>query len=395
MTAPAPNATPNKKHRITCLHCGKRPRMKSKTAKYCNATCRNNARNESRRVKYLYNATNSPFFQELARQAIRARTDLIFDGFTEEDLGALYDVYALAQKYNGYGERKQAGLAPFELSHIFPVRGESAVGLFRADNLVIAPRGLNRSHSTRHFSGGASISRDKLTPRHFLDRDSSEKDVIARIIKIIGEDVVLAVVESRKIQPFKRNALVCWLREHLDHDNPDHDKHFAVLDSASAKVLGAIKREVQGKEALDGSGSWSPRMSDEVTVLAAEWERIGKTYRPEILPAIERLRFIEANTSRRLRLEFEIDDAGVQMVFDMLHGKPVSTVQPLIDAVLDKALSNDAMYRPTPELKALAVVVAPRVIGSFSRELDGELIDYVPKLTGQDHHADDVPSWSL
>ena len=394
MALATPATKPNKKHRITCLHCGKRPRMKSKTAKYCNTTCRNDARNELRRTKYLYNATNSPFFQELARQAIRARTDLIFDGFTKEDLGALYDVYALAQKYNGYGERKNVGLAPFELSHICPVRGESTVGLFRADNLVIAPRGLNRSHSTRHFSGGASISRDKLSLGHYLDRDSNEKDVIARIIKIIGEDVVLAVVESRKIQPFKRNALVCWLREHLDKDNPDHDKHFAVLDSASAKVLGVIKREVQGKEALDGSG-WSPSMSDEVTVLLAEWERIGKAYRPEILPAIERLRFIESNTSRRLRLEFEIDDAGIQMVFDMLHGKPVSTVQPLIDAVLAKALSNDAMHQPTPELKALGVVVAPRVIGSFSRELDGELIDYVPRLTGQVHHADDVPSWSL
>jgi hypothetical protein len=368
--------------------------MKSKTAKYCNATCRNDARNESRRIKYLYNATNSPFFQELARQAIRARTDLIFKGFTEEDLGALYDVYALAQKYNGYGERKKAGLPPFELSHICPVRGESTVGLFRADNLVIAPRGANRSHGVKHFSGGASISRDKLSPGHYLDRDSNEKDVIARIIKIIGEKIVLAVVESRKIQPFKRNALVCWLREHLDKDNPDHAKHFAVLESASATVLGAIKREVQGKEALD-SGGWYCMFSEEATVLVAEWERIGKAYRPEILPAIERLTFIEANTSKRLRLAFEIDDVGIQMVFDMLHGKSVSTVQPLIDAVLDKALSNDAMYQPTPELKALAVVEVPRVIGSFSSELDGELISYVPRLTGQDHHADDVPSWSL
>lgn len=394
MALAAPVRTPKKKHRITCLHCGKRPRMKSKTAKYCNAACRNSARNESRRVTYLYNATNSPFFQELARQAIRARTELIFEGFTEEDLGALYDVYALAQKYNGYGERKSAGLAPFELSHICPVRGETTVGLFRADNLVIAPRGLNRSHSVRHFSGGASISRAKVSPRHFLGRDSNQKEVIERIIKIIGEDTVLAVVESRKIQPAKRHALVCWLREHLDHDNPDHAKHFAILESASATVLAGIKREVQGKEALDGSG-WSPRMSDEVTVLLAEWERIGKAYRPDILPAIERLRFIEAGTSRRLRLEFEIDDAGIQMVFDMLHGKPVSTVKPLIDAVLDKALSNDMVYQPTLELKALGAVVVPRVLGCFSSELDGELISFVPRLTGLDPHADDVPLWSL
>jgi len=380
------------KHRITCRYCGKRPRMVSRTAKFCNATCRSQARNASRRVTYLYNATNSPFFQELARQAIRARTILLYKDFTAKDLGALYDVYAQAQKHNGYGERKEAGFAPFELSHISPVRGETSVGLFRADNLIIAPRGMNRKHGSSHFAGGASISRKELDAKHHVDRDSSEADVIARIIKLIGEPVVLAVVEARKIQPAKRHALVLWLREHLSRDNPEHEKHFQVLDTATATVLTAIKREVSGQEPT--SGGWKPQFSEEFPVLMEEWERIGRAYRPELLPPLQRLRFIEANTSRRFYVEFNEDE--LQAIFDVLHGKSVSALAPLIAAQLSKALSHDMMYMPTPELKALQPSEpAPRIIGNFARELDGEVVDHVPCFPGQSTHAEDVPSWSI
>ncbi|WP_016969509.1 hypothetical protein [Pseudomonas tolaasii] len=343
-------------------------------------------------MTYLYNATHSPFFQELARQAIRARTIVIYKSFTQEDLESLYDVYALAQKYNGYGERKKAGFAPFELSHIHPVRGESAVGLFRADNLIIAPRVMNRKHGSSHFTGGASIPRKELGTKHHVDRDSSEADVIARIIKLIGEPVVLAVVESRKIQPAKRHALVLWLREHLSRDNPEHEKHFQVLETATATVLASIKREVQGKEPV--GGGWVPRFSEELPVLLAEWERVGLLYRPELLPAIERLRFIEANTGGRFYIEF--DQHELQAIFDVLHGKPVSMLTPLVDAQQAKALSRDMVYRPTPELKALRQSVpTPRVIGSFAKELDGEVIDHIPRFTGKPAHVGDVPSWSL
>lgn len=380
------------KHRITCGYCGKRPRMVSRTAKFCNATCRSQARNASRRVTYLYSATHSPFFQELARQAIRAGTIFIFRDFTAEDLGALYDVYSLAQKYNGYGERKKAGFAPFELSHVSPARGESSVGLFRADNLIIAPRGMNRKHGCSHFAGGASIPRKELDAKHHVDRDSSEADVIARIIKLIGEPVVLAVVESRKIQPAKRHALVLWLREHLSRDNPEHEKHFQVLETATATVLTAIKREVMGQE--PGSGGWKPQFSEEFPVLLAEWERIGREYRSELLPPLERLRFIEANTSRRFYVEFNQDE--LQTIFDVLHGKSASALDNLIAAQLSKALSHDLMYKPTPELKALQPLEpAPRIIGHFARELDGEVVDYVPRSPGQSTHVDDVPSWSI
>lgn len=126
------------KRQPTCPQCKKRFRTVSRTKKFCNTVCSQNFHKEARRVTYLFKATKSPFFQELARQAIRARTLLIYKDFSQEQLEALYDVYAACQKMNGYGLRKEYGEAQFEISHIAPVRGKASVGLFRADNLVIA-----------------------------------------------------------------------------------------------------------------------------------------------------------------------------------------------------------------------------------------------------------------
>ncbi|MFP3711582.1 hypothetical protein SB783_47195, partial [Paraburkholderia sp. SIMBA_009] len=81
---------------------------------------------------------------------------------------------------------------------------------------------------------------------------------------------------------------------------------------------------------------------------------------------------------------------------DVLHGKSVSALAPLIAAQLSRALGHDLMYMPTPELKALQPSEpAPRVIGNFARELDGEVIDLVPHFPGQSTHVDDVPGWSI
>lgn len=109
---------------------------------------------------------------------------------------------------------------------------------------------------------------------------------------------------------------------------------------------------------------------------------------------MERLRFIEANTGGRFYVEFNQHE--LQTIFDVLHGKPVSMLTPLVDAQQAKALSRDMVYRPTPELKALRQSKSvPRLIGHFARELDGEVTDHVPRFTGKSAHVGDVPSWSL
>lgn len=342
--------------RPTCQLCKKRFRTRSKTAKFCNTSCRTAFYNNARHVKRISNASTSPFFYYLARQAIRARTIQIYHHFNQQQLEALYDVYASCQRMNGYGLRKQHGEAPFELSHIAPVRGKASIGLFRADNLVIAPMALNRSHSTKHYSGGASISRADLLPRFAVSEDANVAEVVQRVMKLIGEDVVQAVVQSRKIKPSKRQALYSWLVEHLDPANPDHTEHLKTIETASARILEGIKRQLEGKELV---GDFRVRLGydDDTSVLLSEWERIGKAYRPELLPALERIQFLFANTNFRFNYNFAFDAIDLRLVFDMLHGQPVHTVTSIIDEMYVKAVASPTMYQPTEAL--VSVVEKP------------------------------------
>ncbi|AIG01319.1 hypothetical protein HZ99_03720 [Pseudomonas fluorescens] len=263
---------------------------------------------------------------------------------------------------NGWGLRKEHGEAPFELSHIAPVRGKASIGLFRADNLVIAPMALNRSHGARHYSGGASIPRKDLLPRFAVSVDANVAEVVQRIIKLIGEDVVQAVVQSRKIKPSKRQALYSWLVDHLDPANPDHTEHLKTIETASARILNGIKRQLEGKTPV---GDFRVRLGydNDTSVLLSEWERIGKAYRPELLPALERIQLLFANTNFRFNYNFAFDAIDLRLVFDMLHGQPAHTVTSIIDAMYAKALASRAIYQPT---EALVSVVEQPLRASLS-----------------------------
>ncbi len=375
MTAISRTAT---ERRPTCQLCKKRFRTSRKTAKFCNKSCRIAFNNEARHVKRIANASTSPFFYELARQAIRARTVQIYHHFNQQELEALYDVYASCQRMNGYGLRRDHGEAPFELSHIAPVRGQDSIGLFRADNLVIAPMSLNRSHGSKHYSGGASIPLAELSARFTISKDASVSEVVQRVIQIIGVEVVQAVVQSRKIQPSKRQALYSWLVDHLDPANPDHTQHLKTIETASARILDGIKRQLEGKEPVGDFRAWLDYHND-TSVLLSEWERIGKAYRPELLPALERIQFLFANTNSRFSYNFAFDAIDLRLVFDMLHGQPVHTVTSIIDAMYAKALASPVKYRPTEAL--VSVVGQPlraslSVTESFLEGLD----DYTPYI---------------
>lgn len=361
--------------RPTCLQCKKRFRTRSNTAKFCNPSCRTTSHNIARHVKKIASASTSPFFYELARQAKRAGTIQIYHHFDQQQLEDLYDVYSSCQKMNGYGLRREHGEDPFELSHIAPVRGKTSIGLFRADNLVIAPMSLNRSHGTNHYSGGASISRADLLPRFAVSKDDSVSEVVQRVIQLIGEDVVQAVVQSRKIKPSTRQKHYSWLIEHLDPANPDHAEHFKILDTASSFILEGIKRQLEGKEPVGDFRVWLDYHNG-TSVLLAEWERIGNSYRPELLPALERIQFLLANIGRARFSLLDIDAIDLRLIFDMLHGRPVHTVTSIIDDLYAKALASPQLYRPTEAL--LLVVDKPlqaplSVTESFLKDMDDDL----------------------
>jgi hypothetical protein len=354
MTATSRTTT---ERRPTCQLCKKRFRTSSKTAKFCNTSCRTAFNNKARHVRRIANASTSPFFYELARQAIRARTVQIYHHFDQQELEALYDVYASCQRMNGYGLRRDHGEAPFELSHIAPVRGQASIGLFRADNLVIAPMSLNRSHGAKHYSGGASIPRAELSARFAVSKDASVSEVVQRVIQIIGVEVVQAVVQSRKIKPSKRQALYSWLVDHLDPANPDHTEHLKTIETATARILDGIKRQLEGKEPVGDFRAWLDYHND-TSVLLSEWERIGKAYRPELLPALERIQYLFANTAfSRFRYSFEFDAIDLRLVFDMLHGRPAHTVTSIIDAMYAKVLASPLLYSATEAL--VSVVLKP------------------------------------
>ena len=360
------------KRQPTCQLCKKRFRTSSETAKFCNASCRTSFNNKARHVKRISNASTSPFFYELARQAIRARTLQIYQSFDQQQLGALYDVYASCQRMNGYGLRKDHGEAPFELSHIAPVRGEASIGLFSADNLVIAPMALNRSHGAKHYSGGASIPHADLLPRFAVSKDAKVSEVVQCVIKLIGEDVVQAVVQSRNIKASERQALYSWLVEHLNPANPDHAEHLKTIETASARILRTIKRELEGKEPERDFRAWLDYY-DDTSVLLNEWERIGKAYRPELLPDLERIQFLLANTNSRFNYNFNFDAIDLRLIFDMLHGQAAHTVTSIIDAQYAKAFASPTIYQPTAAL--VSVVEKPlrasmSVTESFLEGLD-------------------------
>ena len=362
--------------RLTCLQCKKRFRTKSKTAKFCNATCRTTFNNIARHVKQVAGASTSPFFYEIARQAKRAGTIQIYRHFDQQQLEDLYDVYSSCQKMNGYGLRKGMGEDPFELSHIAPVRGKTSVGLFRADNLVIAPMALNRSHGTNHYSGGTSIPRTEILPRFAVSKDDSVSEVLQRVIQLIGEDVVQAVVQSRKIKPSRRQEHYSWLIDNLDPANPDHAEHLKIIGIASARILGDIRRQLEGKKPADDFRK-NLEYLDETSSLLVEWKRIGNAYRPELLPALERIRFLRANiASIPFLLDLSFDAIDTRLVFDMLHGKPVHTVTSIIDAMYAKVMASPSYFRATKALQSVAKapLQAPlNVTESFLEDMNDDL----------------------
>lgn len=361
--------------RPTCPQCKTRFRTRSKIARFCNDSCRITFNNIARRVKKIAGASTSPFFYEMARQAIRAGTIQIYQYFGQQQLEDLYGVYASCQKMNGYGLRKGMGEDPFELSHIAPVRGKTSVGLFRADNLVIAPMALNRSHGTNYYSGGSSIPRTEILPRFAVSKDHSVSEVMQRVIQLIGEDVVQAVVQSRKIKPSRRQEHYSWLIEHLDPANPDHTEHFKILDTASSRILGGIRRQLEGKDPVGDFRVWLDYHND-TSVLLSEWERIGNSYRPELLPALERIQFVLSNTGRRFSYNFSFDVIDLRLIFDMLHGQPVHTVTSIVDEMYAKALASPLLYCPTEALTSFIAkpLQAPlNVTESFLEGMDVDL----------------------
>lgn len=385
-----------KRHRPTCKFCKTRFEASSAREAYCTEACRSAAKNARRRIddtKRLIRASHSPFFYWLASECERAGSLCILTGHTLETLLDLHAVYKTSLKANEYGDKKD-----FEISHISPVKGTSTLGLLHAQNLVVAPVALNRAHGTKHYGHGLNIPRHTMLPKYAVHEGAKRSTTVDRVIAYLGKDVVAQLVIKAKIQPTERYKLLAWLRAHM----PATDERLALLEGMSTKALKALKAEIEGMLPRDFKIKTSRHSS--LLVLFSELER-HISYRPELQAVADSVqRIIPAHLMNVRRWEGSLSDAGLQALFDVLHGKPVADVMPVLWDLLYDQRSQELVlpytpivfHRPEPNAavqmpQLIAMLPTPTRIKSFADDLDSEQMAMPEGIPVLRHWTPDLP----
>lgn len=317
--------------RPTCKHCKVRFTTTIKDKIYCSRTCKDKALAVSRRKDPLEKAMKCAFFYYLARECSRAGTLEILRGHTVETLSALHSLYKANMRYNGYGDRND-----YELSHISPVSGVNTLGLLFADNLVSAPKFLNRAHGTKHFGHGMSISRATLNTKHAVDKENEkESSVVQRVLAYLGKTVVLETIKACKIKPTQRCQLTQWIVNHYDESNADHVAALPDLDALEdmkTKQLQALKTLMTGKE----SSFMLCEAARVEHVMSRELSRLSLV-RPEL--EVYAYAFEDALTTQAGHSLFTTHHA--QMLFDVLHGKSIE----VMGDTLQMVIAENTLYK--------------------------------------------------
>ncbi|NWB49544.1 hypothetical protein [Pseudomonas gingeri] len=353
----------------------------SLTKIYHAPSCKTAVGNAKKRVKHVDKATHAAFFYHLAYEVQRAGTYQVLTGHTLDSLIDLHSLYKTCLKYNNYGDVTE-GETKYEMSHIAPVKGKNTLGLYRADNLVIAPMEMNRAHGTKYYGRGVSISRSEISPKYAVSKDTARSDVVAGLIQFLGETLVSDLVRVAKIQPTQRHKVMSWLLDNLNPLDPEHKIHLTALDGLSTKALTQLKATLQDKQASIFSLGTCGASPD--YVLYGEWRRLANTTRPDILSMLSVLDDLYSNTSNRFYSDFSVADQ--QLVFDMLHGGPVSLIADLVASEVERVHSNPMLYNytgtttPQASIKVLATIPAPVIYRSFIEELDGNATADAPVL---------------
>lgn len=327
MTTAAPQTTKAAVKQKTCKnpYCKKRFRPTVKTAIYCNRSCKDKTINKRLKKDPMEKALKTAFFYYIARECLRAGTLEILRGHTAESLSDLYNLYKTNMRHNGYGDRNE-----YELSHIAPVKGHDFIGLLYAENLVSAPKALNRAHSTKYYGCGKSIHRLTLDSKHNVDkRWDKESEVVARVLKYLGKDVVLSTIKECKIKPTQRSQLTEWILDRSDSSNPDHVAALpdvSKVDDLKTKELHHVKAAMLGEET--GECLASPASRPEV-VLCQELARLS-AYRPEL--EVYAYALTEALATQTQSSLFTLHHA--QMLFDVLHGKSIAVMADTLEMVI-------------------------------------------------------------
>lgn len=335
--------------RPTCKHCKKRFTTTSKTALYCNRTCKDKSSNLKVKKDPIEKALKSAFFYYIARECKRAGTIEVLRGHTVESLSDLYSLYKSNMQHNGYGDRNE-----YELSHIAPVKGHDIIGLLYAENLVSAPKSFNRAHGTKWFGGGKSIHRLTLDSKYNVDKKlDKESEVVARVIDYLGRKVVLDTIKKCKIKPTQRSQLTEWILDRYDTFNPVHVAALpdvSKVDGMTTKELRHVKDAMTGEEV--GGHIASPAARQEV-VYSKELTRLS-AYRPELEVFAYALE--EALATQTESSLFTLHHG--QMLFDVLHGKSIAVMADTLEMTIAENTAHSYITYTHNENGALRYNVA-------------------------------------
>jgi len=330
MTAATPEtkAKPVRKTKRCKNPACKRPFTSTTITKiYCSTSCKNAVGNFKKKVDPIQKAMGCAFFYWIAGECQRAGTYQILTGHDVESMVELYKVYIVQYRANKFGTVRD-----YNVSHIAPVKGGDVIGLLFADNLVVAPAGLNKKHRTQHFGGGRLMSRVHLLPKYHVDERDSRKVVVGKVFEFLGMDVVTATIKQAGIKPTTASKDRAWLCEHLDPLNEEHRVVLDSLESIKGKALtdlvANMKAEMAGEEV-------KPKKVFKITVreygrfevLLYEWRR-HVTYRPELQV------YLDMFDAARATGSCGVADSHLQTMFDLLHGKTPAQLEHELAALI-------------------------------------------------------------
>ncbi|MBD2840052.1 hypothetical protein ID144_23700 [Pseudomonas sp. JM0905a] len=275
----------------TCRGCRKSYRPNTASQAFCNPECKTTRQASDKRkaldASRLERFMTSAFAYWMAGEAQRAGRLEIVKGHTVESLLALYDVYKYYLRANGYGDDNRL----YAMAHVHPVKPADGdyIGVLFAENLFVCPELPNKQHGNQYFGYGKCIHRAHTSAANFVSEDESRKSIIRRVVRYLGEDVVVEFAKKAKVQPTRRIKRISHLELFLDELGMTLDE----LHACSTVKLGKLQAQLAGKEAFVITSSGK----DQFGVLIHELQRHAE-FRPdgvgELVPLLEQLQELAA-----------------------------------------------------------------------------------------------------
>lgn len=236
-----------------CSYCDTAYITTQYKSKYCTSTCRvasNNAaarnKKESTRLskaeKRIARLPVSEHWLWLSREVRRAGTVECLQGHTPETLTQLFELYNY--KYKTYAYNPESRTSKFHTAHMSPVKGVHSVGCLHPHNLFIAPALANQVHSNKSYEGmGLSVSRASLKQKWLIADDTSDKDVLAKVVKYLGA-VLIEYAENNKIDTSPRLSQARWINKNM----PDCGFTLTQLEKKGKRELDKMRATFENKE---------------------------------------------------------------------------------------------------------------------------------------------------